>query len=176
MSREAWLEAALKVLAKDPYHLRIEELANRLGVSKGSFYWHFEDRSEFVKALAEYWRDTDTAAVVQQIRDSDGTPEERLRKLMTMIVVDRHARLDAPIRAFARIEPDILPIIRETDKMRMEALRGLFEEMGFEEPELSMRTRVFVVFHSFNDALAVELTRKEATEQLDARHAFFTRR
>ena len=49
LTREAWLAKALDILAENPEHLRIDELAERLDVSKGSFYWHFKNRSEFVR-------------------------------------------------------------------------------------------------------------------------------
>ena len=52
LSRESWLQQALEILAEDPQHLRVDEVARRLGVSKGSFYWHFKNRSDFV--LARY--------------------------------------------------------------------------------------------------------------------------
>jgi hypothetical protein len=46
--------------------------------------------------------------------------------------------------------------------------------MGIEEPELSMRTRIFVTCHSFDDALGVALSQEDALQQLELRHAFFT--
>ena len=176
LTREAWLAKALDILAEDSEHLRIDELASRLGVSKGSFYWHFENRSDFVRTLAEYWRDANTQVVADAVSELDGTPEERLHALMRLLLENRSARYDLAVRAWARHEPKILPVIREVDKIRLNTLRRIFAEIGFEEPELSMRTRAFVLIHSFDNALTVGLSCKEAQEQLGARHAFFTRR
>ena len=69
-----------------------------------------------------------------------------------------------------------MPVIREVDNIRLKTLRGIFADMGFEEPELSMRTRIFVITHSFDYGLTTGLSRKEALQQLEACHAFFTRR
>lgn len=176
LSRETWLEEALHVIADDPTHLRIDELAARLGVSKGSFYWHFENRNDFVHALAEYWRDVDTVAVVEFIESDPGTAAERLRKLMGFIAEHRPARYDLPIRALARIEPDILPIVREADEIRLQCLRRLFSELGFSGVDLEVRTRAFVVWNSFEDAMAAGLTPKELNAQLDTRFEFLTRK
>jgi len=56
LTREDWLENALTVLSrKGRAGLRIEGLSAALGVSRGSFYWHFKDRGDFVHALLEYW-------------------------------------------------------------------------------------------------------------------------
>lgn len=167
---------ALEALARDPAHLRIEELADRLGVSKGSFYWHFENRSEFIHALAIHWKEMHTAAIAGKLAEIGGPPEERLRTLMQSIVTEQLTSYDIPIRAFARIEPGILPVIRDSDEVRLNTVHDLFEEMGFEEPELSTRTRVFVVAQSFDTALSVQPSRKEILEQLESWYAFFTRR
>jgi AcrR family transcriptional regulator len=80
LSRETWLAEALEVLAEDPAHLRVDQIAQRLGVSKGSFYWHFENREAFVTALAEYWQDADTQIVVRalaQLDSGESSPELR---------------------------------------------------------------------------------------------------
>jgi AcrR family transcriptional regulator len=176
LTREAWLAKALDTLAEDPEHLQVDEIARRLQVSKGSFYWHFENRADFVHALAEYWRDTNTLTVADAARHHVGSPEERLYQLMRRIVEEKAAQYDLAVRAWVRHEPDILPVIREVDAIRFQTVREIFSDIGFEEPDLSVRTRVFVVAHSFDQLLTIGRSREEALEELDARHAFFTRR
>ena len=67
-------------------------------------------------------------------------------------------------------------MIREVDEIRLQTLRRIFADMGFEEPELGMRARTFVIAHSFDEMISIGVSREEALEQLEARHAFFTRR
>ena len=56
LSKEEWLARALEVLGKKGAgELTIESLARRLGVTKGSFYWHFKDRADFFRQLIEFW-------------------------------------------------------------------------------------------------------------------------
>lgn len=172
LSRETWLQQALDILAEDPEHLRIDELAARLGVSKGSFYWHFENRSEFIKALAEYWRDKYTSDVREEVFAAD----DHLREILKETLLDKVGRYDLAVRAWARHEPSIAPIIREVDEIRLQSIREIFVELGLGEAEAATRARVFVACHALEDALAVPLSRKEALAQLEARHAFFTRR
>ncbi len=176
LTREAWLAKALDILAEDPEHLRIDELAERLDVSKGSFYWHFRNRSEFVRALAEYWKFQNTQVVANAVAKVEGPAEERLRVLMRFLLNNRLARYDLAVRAWARHEPDIAPVIREVDEIRLQTVGGIFADMGFEEPGLGMRTRTFVIAHSFDEMMSIGVSREEALEQLEARHAFFTRR
>ena len=176
LTREAWLAQALDILADNPEHLRIDEMAERLHVSKGSFYWHFENRSDFVHSLAEYWRDTNTQTVADAVEQNAGSAEERLYELMRLIVEERAAQYDLAVRAWARHEPEIVSVIQEVDEIRLKTLRDIFGEMGFKEPELGVRARLFVVMHSFEQLLTPHLSREEALGQLDIRHAFFTRR
>lgn len=176
LSRETWLAEALEALARDPEHLRIEELADRLGVSKGSFYWHFENRSDFVHSLAEYWRDTNTQSIADMLTDHNGSAEDRLYTLMTLIFENQATRYDLAVRSWARHEPDIVPVIREVDRIRVKTVGDIFDDMGLEESEARMRTHVFVTCHSFENLLSIPLSRKEALDQLETRYAFFTRR
>jgi len=176
LSRETWLQQALDILAEDPEHLRIDELADRLGVSKGSFYWHFENRSDFIQAMAEYWRDKFTSDIRNEIFQAEYSAEDRLYEILKETLVDKIGRYDLAVRAWARHEPSINPVIREVDKIRMQVLNDIFVELGFDEMEAITRARVFVVCHSFEDTLSIQLNREEALEQIDARLAFFTRR
>ena len=176
LSREAWLAQALEILAEDPTHLRIDELAERLGVSKGSFYWHFENRSDFIYAMAEFWRDIYTASIADLVSEYGGSAKDRLRAIMRQILEHKVARYDLAVRAWSRHEPAIRPVIREVDEIRIKTVRSLFLELGFDEAEASMRARVFIVCHSLEDALSVPLSQKDARKQVETRLAFFTRR
>ena len=176
LTREAWLQQALETLAEDPEHLRIDELAERLGVSKGSFYWHFENRSEFITAMAEYWRDTYTSAVADEILEDNPSPEDRLRAILEEVLIGKVARYDLAVRAWARHEPSIRPVIHQVDEIRLRTLRDLFLELGLDQTEAKTRARVFVACHSFEDALSIQLNRQEARRQIETRLAFFTRR
>ncbi len=176
LTRESWLQQALEILAEDPLHLRVDEVARRLGVSKGSFYWHFESRSDFVLALAEFWRDHNTNTVAERVGQVQGSAEDRLYTLMKLLLEERLGRYDLAVRAWARHEPGILPVIREVDEIRLNTVTGIFLDMGFDDGEATMRARVFAVCHSLEDALSIPLTRQQARDQLEARHRFFTRR
>jgi len=172
LSRGTWLQKALDILAEDPEHLRIDELAERLGVSKGSFYWHFENRSEFIQAMAEYWRDKYTSDIVDEVFAA----EDHLREILKETLIDKVGRYDLAVRAWARHEPSINAVIREVDEIRLQSLSVIFAELGFDETEAVTRARVFVACHSFETALSNPLSRKEALAQVDARYVFFTRR
>ena len=80
-----WLAKALDTLAEDPEHLRVDEIARRLNVSKGSFYWHFEDRDDFVRSLVDYWDRHYTRVVEQAVSASPASASDRLLILMDTV-------------------------------------------------------------------------------------------
>ncbi|MBF91631.1 MAG: TetR family transcriptional regulator, partial [Rickettsiales bacterium] len=64
-SKESWLNAALKALASGGIDkVRVESLAKNLGVTKGSFYWHFKDREQFLDELLNFWAEQSTQTVI----------------------------------------------------------------------------------------------------------------
>ena len=82
-SREDWLHKALEVLAaKGPSQLNIGALCKALGVTRGSFYWHFEDRKDFIHELLELWHEEYTARMPEFIEEGGGTGREKLQRLI----------------------------------------------------------------------------------------------
>lgn len=80
---EAWLAAAWKALARGGVDgVRIEPLAARLGVTKGSFYWHYRDRAALLEALLADWEQRATQVVITRVDASSETPRERLAELL----------------------------------------------------------------------------------------------
>ena len=65
--------------------LRIDTLCKALGVTKGSFYWHFEDRDDFVRSVVEFWSKNFTDPVVEQISQRGGSAADRLKSLMQTV-------------------------------------------------------------------------------------------
>src|SRR6056300_1511891 len=85
-SRDDWLSLALDVLAEEGRaKIEIEYLAEKLGVTKGSFYAHFADRKDFVASVALYWADTLTATILDNLSQTEGNAEEKLLLLMQVI-------------------------------------------------------------------------------------------
>ena len=77
LDRNAWLSEAMEVLRESGVdHVKVEPLAKRLGVTKGSFYWHFKDRPDLLRALPEYWVESQTEPVLAHAESAGRTPVE----------------------------------------------------------------------------------------------------
>jgi len=175
-SRDEFLARSLDVLSEEgEAKLRIDRLVGQLGVTKGSFYWHFENRAEFVRSLADYWAHSSTKAVIDDIGAKAGSPEDRLFCLMKMISRQDLAGHDLAMRTWASHEPEVAPVVRKVDRMRLTFVRGLFKEMGFEGDELEARTRIFVTANSLKRGILVREPRTQRRDSLRQWHAFFVR-
>ncbi len=175
LSREAWLEQALEVLARDGNaKLRVETIAAALGVTTGSFYWHFKDRDTFLESLVRYWEATMTGAAVDQISSVGGRPEDRLKALMAFVLGNDLARYDISIRALAAQEAQVRPIVTTVDGRRMAFIRSLFEPMGFTGDALEMRVRAVLAYLSLDPIIRQQSGSERRLEMLDAFHRMIT--
>ncbi len=100
LSREDWLENSLTVLSEEGLAgLQIQGLSAALSVSRGSFYWHFEDRQDFIRALLAYWYKEYTEGVPAAVGRDGGSAEERLARLMRLVHDQDLTRHDLTFRS-----------------------------------------------------------------------------
>jgi AcrR family transcriptional regulator len=177
LSQNDWLARAMDVLSREgAARLNIDSLCESLGVTKGSFYAHFEDRADFVAQLVAYWRDNITQNVIDAIDDmEDATAADRLLALMQFLHQTRSARHDAAVRAWAAREPEVARAVQKVDKLRFDYLRQIFHDMGFRGAELDLRSRLFVVYHGMDQGMQLPASGLKADKEIKLRHAFFTR-
>lgn len=176
LSREDFLARALEVLSKDgESELRIDRLVKAIGVTKGSFYWHFENRLEFVHSLAEYWKRWSTDRVITEIGDSLPEPKATLRKIHEIVSREDLIRYDLVMRSWATHEPEVARAVDSVDRTRSAFVRHQFERLGFRGQELEMRTRTFVVTTSMWAVVHRDETTKARLQRLGAVLEMLTR-
>jgi AcrR family transcriptional regulator len=138
-SREDWIHAALEVLRDEGVErVRVEPLAVRLGVTKGSFYWHFETREQLLTAALDLWAELSTEAIIQHVAKLQAGPEAKLRELWRRTVVDARSdfRTELAIRELGQRDPAVRERVKQVDERRMTFLCELFRELGL-SPELA---------------------------------------
>ncbi len=142
LSVDDWLQAGYTILAEDGLQaLKIDRLCARLGVTKGSFYWHFTDMASYRNALLESWAEQRGGehAVYQQIRDRP--PAERLSMLIAALVSPRHWRLERAMREWARTDPSVAASVEAADRRVIRTVRQAFVDLDFEPEEADLRAR-----------------------------------
>jgi AcrR family transcriptional regulator len=169
LGREEWLERALDVVSREGgAKLRIATLVEAVGVTKGSFYWHFKNREDFVRSLIDYWHERYTLTVSDYLDGYEGGAEEKLRKLMKMVFVEQLTRHDLAIRSWAVAEPKLRSLVKRTDDHRLSYLRKLFMGIGFDEEASDLRSRVFLGEAAWEAAQFQRMSSSERARKADA--------
>jgi AcrR family transcriptional regulator len=145
LSRDSWTDAALDALVEGGVEaVRVERLAARLGVTKGSFYWHFRDRSALLEAMFERWERVATQAIIDEVEGAPGPAESRLRALFSIAQQKSRMALETALREWARREPRAQRAVARVDDRRMRYLGALFEELGVTPDDA--RARSFLAY------------------------------
>lgn len=178
LSRADWLSAALDLcLTQGIEAVEITALARHLGVSRGSFYWHFENRGALLEALLAEWRLRNTGVMLEAL---DGAATLEAGVLALFAVWADHSRfdpaLDQAVRDWARKAPDLQAQIEREDASRTEAIAAFFRRQGFEPVEAFIRARIIYFTQVSYYALAVEEPMAERMRYLPAYVTCFTGR
>jgi AcrR family transcriptional regulator len=139
-SKEDWVRAALEALRDEGVEgVRVEPLALRMGVTKGSFYWHFETREQLLTAALDTWVAHGTEAIIEHVDGVQAGPETKLRELWRRTMHDSAGELsiELAIRDLAQRDAGVRERVRAVDERRMSYLCDLYREMGL-TPELAV--------------------------------------
>lgn len=140
LSQQDWIDAALEMLAEGGVKaVEINVLADRMGITKGSFYWHFASREELLDAVIETWRRRTTSEIESLIRNRVGTPAGRLRRLIRIGMSPRPdvpgGALEMMLREWGRRDPKVAAVMREVDVRRHAFVRELYRDMGLDDEQ-----------------------------------------
>jgi len=145
--KSQWTQAGLEALRKGGVAgVRVERLAEDIGLTKGSFYWHFRGRGELLEALLEFWAREMTEAEFERISEVKGGLVPRLLTLAEDVLDKGMGRYDPAVRAWARADRKVAAAVALVDRRRVRALAGFFEEGGFAPAEARTRARLFYTF------------------------------
>ncbi len=147
LNRESWILAAFETLYIDGIDaVRIEPLATKLNVTKGSFYWHFKNRTELHDALLDYWQKEMTQTVLDFAKEFHGSPQQRLINTLREVVGKERTKYDPAVRNWARSDIKVKKVVEYIDKIRLSFLHGLFVDIGFDKQQAEIRSRLMYYY------------------------------
>lgn len=174
-SKKQWLQKSLDIISGQGFgRVVIDNIVTSLGVTKGSFYWHFKDRNDFLENLVTHWDEAYTKIVMRHIDEIKTEAPERLLELMLYITRNRLASYDAAILALGHNEPHVSSQIAEVFKSRMQFVATLFAEMGYKGTDLEVRSRMIVTFMSQEQNIPAQRPLKEQIKFMKKAHAILT--
>lgn len=144
LTPEAWVDAATEVLVDHGIdHVRVDVLARQLGVTRGSFYWHFRDREDLLRSVLQAWRARATDQLTRRLSGPGRDAHAQLRDVISLPhrgrAAARAARIELAIRAWARRDRMAREAVDEADRQRIDYHRRIFEGLGFEPAEAALR-------------------------------------
>jgi AcrR family transcriptional regulator len=139
--RSSWIDEGLRALAAGgPDAVRIEPLARALGVTKGGFYWHFDDRSALLEEMLETWEREGVDEVIERVESEPGDARAKLRRLFALASSSGDVlEIDLAVRDWARRNQTVAERLRRIDNRRMDYMRSLFGAFCPDEDEVEAR-------------------------------------
>jgi AcrR family transcriptional regulator len=139
--RSGWVEAGLRALAAGgPDAVRVEALAEALGVTKGGFYGHFADRNELLADMLDTWERMSTDDVLTRVEAKERDARAKVRLAGMLTFSGDLLPVDLAIRDWARRDQSVAARLRRVDNRRMEYLRVLFGAMCADDDEIEARS------------------------------------
>lgn len=163
LSAEDWAAAALEQIAEQGVaSVAVEPLARRLGVTKGSFYWHFPSREALLVAALESWERNEQEAVFGQLEVVED-PRERLRTLFSLVAHEYKAHVVYSELLRAMDHPAVQPVIGRVSERRLEYLAAAFRQAGL--PRIAARHRARLAYAAYVGFLQLNLQLGQARVQ-----------
>ena len=151
--RHRWVEEGLRVLAAGgPDAVRVEALAQALGVTKGGFYGHFADRRALLEEMLDSWERMSTDEVLDRVEHHGGDARAKIRLAGALTFSPDLLPIDLAIRDWARRDQAVADRLRRVDNRRMDYLRLLFGAISSSEDEAEARSMLafsLVIGHNF---------------------------
>ena len=154
LTRQDWISSGLRTLATDGASaLKVGAMAAALGVSRGSFYWHFTDFSDFRAQLLHSWRDR-TVDQVNRVFEDDGGGPGRLQRLVKRAFFGKRG-LDRAIRMWAADEPEVAAMVAAVDASRVAYMAQLLIAAGVDVGQAQPRA-AFIYWAYLGQAIVMD--------------------
>ncbi|WP_426438341.1 TetR/AcrR family transcriptional regulator [Bradyrhizobium genosp. P] len=142
LSAQDWLDHGLKALAKSGFTaLKAEPLAKAMGVSRGSFYWHFADIATFHAAILRHWREVSAEQVIAELETVPNGGDALA--LLLRRTFSARLSLERAVRTWATVDPAARAAMQEVDQRRVGYIEIMLRNAGFPDDVARGRAQVF---------------------------------
>ena len=167
--RGRWIEEGLRALAAGgPDAVRIESLAQALGVTKGGFYWHFDDRATLLAEMLDAWERALVDEVIERVEAEPGDARAKLTALFDLAnAAGDLLRIDLAVRDWSRRDADVAARLRRADNRRMDYMRSLFGAFCPDADDVEVRCMVAFALWIGNNFVAADHGARSRTDVLE---------
>jgi len=149
LTAKDWLEGAFRALTTGgPSAIKAEAIARDLGVSKGSFYWHFADVPTLKSNMLAHWEQTATESIIVDLEQSSEPANNKLRALIAVSTSGLDNPYGGPlaepaIRDWARYDATVRQVVKRVDAARIKYVEGLFRQSKLSTKESKSYAALF---------------------------------
>jgi AcrR family transcriptional regulator len=142
LSAKDWLDLGLKTLAESGFTaLKAEPLAKAMGVSRGSFYWHFADIGAYHAAILRHWREVAAEQIIAGLEAASEHDNPLL--LLLRRTFSGKLALENAVRTWATLDSRARAAVQATDRRRLSYVQTLFERSGVAPGVARSRAQIF---------------------------------
>lgn len=167
--RTSWIDAGLQMLAAGgPDAVRVDLLAQELGVTRGGFYWHFAGRDAFLQELLDTWERRSTDEALQRVQRADDDAKNKVWLAGTFTFSKELLPIDLAVRDWARRDKTIANRLRRVDNKRIEYLRSVISTWCTDPEEVEARSMLLFSLAIGNHFIAAghgPLSRKQVLDR-----------
>ena len=164
LSAADWERAALELISEQGVQaLAIEPLARRMGITKGSFYWHFSSRESLLEQSLVRWEEHDSRNLSASLGEIDN-PRDRLISFFRRVGKEKLTHEVYSELCAAAGHPQVAPVLERVAERRMKHLSAAFGEMGMKADRARNQARlIYSVYLGF-----LQLQRQHQTPSLSS--------
>src|SRR5258708_27646385 len=146
LSAKDWLDQGLKTLEASGFPaLKAEPLAKAMGVSRGSFYWHFADIGAFHAAILRHWREVAAEQIIANV-EAASKDQDPLALLLRRVFGEK-LTLESAVRTWATVDISARAAVQAIDQRRLGYVEGLLRQSGL--PAEIARARAQILYSAF---------------------------
>lgn len=159
-----WERAALELIAEQGVQsLAVEPLARRMGITKGSFYWHFTGRESLLEKALQRWEEHDRRNLNTSLGEIDH-PRDRLVSFFRRVPREKLTHEVYSELCAAAGHPQVAPVLERVAERRMQHLSAAFRELGLDGHSARNQARLtYSVYLGF-----LQLQRQHQTPNLSS--------
>ncbi|SHL27846.1 TetR/AcrR family transcriptional regulator [Bradyrhizobium lablabi] len=141
LSARDWLDQGLKTLAGSGFTaLKAEPLAKAMGVSRGSFYWHFADIAAFHAAILSHWREVAAEQIIANVEA--GSKDDAPLALLLRRVFGERLTLEKAVRTWASVDATARAAVQAIDRRRLGYVESLLAQAGLSADVARARAQI----------------------------------
>ena len=139
--RASWIDAGLRALAAGgPDAVRVDVLAQELGVTRGGFYWYFGSREAFLEEMLDEWERRSTDTTLERVENEGGDARQKVWRAGMLTFSKDLLPIDLAVRDWARRDRAVAKRLRRVDNRRIDYLRALIGQFCADEDEVEARS------------------------------------